>query len=58
MDHAAPWRTSSYSGQDNECVELRGDLLAVRDSKNPNGPALTVTLTRLLATVKTGRLNH
>jgi hypothetical protein len=37
MKRAATWRTSSYSGQDNECVELRGDLLAVRDSKNPDG---------------------
>jgi hypothetical protein len=58
MDRAATWRTSSYSGQDNECVELRGDLLAVRDSKNPDGPALNVSLTRLLDTVKTGRLSH
>jgi Domain of unknown function (DUF397) len=58
MEHAVPWRTSSYSGQDNECVELRGDLLAVRDSKNPAGPALTVSLTNLLNAVKTARLSR
>jgi hypothetical protein len=38
------WRKSSYSnGQGAECVEVAPDLphvLPVRDSKNPNGPAL------------------
>jgi hypothetical protein len=39
------WRKSSFSGGDNnECVELaltdRGG--AIRDSKNPAGPSLTV----------------
>ncbi|MEU9305095.1 DUF397 domain-containing protein [Streptomyces sp. NPDC048269] len=38
----ASWRKSSYSGGEGECVEI-ADLpggLAVRDSKDPNGPAL------------------
>jgi hypothetical protein len=33
------WRKSSFSGGDNECVEI-SLLGAVRDSKNPNGPIL------------------
>ena len=37
------WRTSSYSGGNNECVEVGDDLpgiVPVRDSKRPAGPAL------------------
>ncbi|MCZ9340008.1 DUF397 domain-containing protein, partial [Streptomyces sp. TRM76130] len=37
------WRTSSYSGGNNECVEVApglGVLVPVRDSKWPVGPAL------------------
>lgn len=29
------WRRSSLSGDTGNCVELRGDLGAVRDSKRP-----------------------
>lgn len=39
------WRKSSYSsGGNNNCVEVadRFANLAVRDSKNPAGPTLTV----------------
>ncbi|MEO7193335.1 MAG: DUF397 domain-containing protein [Pseudonocardiaceae bacterium] len=39
------WRTSSYSSDDGNCVEM-AELdahHAVRDSKNPTGPALTFT---------------
>ncbi|ALC23497.1 DUF397 domain-containing protein [Streptomyces pristinaespiralis] len=40
------WRKSSYSGDTGgECVEV-ADLtphVAVRDSKNPGGPALSIT---------------
>jgi hypothetical protein len=39
-------------------VEVRQDLTALRDSKNPTGPALAADLSRLLATVKSGRLDH
>src|SRR3954452_23348230 len=39
MDHPTNWRTSSYSGSNNDCVEV-GDLAhggrAVRDSKRPD----------------------
>jgi hypothetical protein len=39
----AQWVTSSYSGGGNDCVQaaaVAGGLHAVRDSKNPAGPAL------------------
>ncbi|KQX16765.1 toxin [Streptomyces sp. Root431] len=43
---AAAWRKSSYSGDNGgECVEV-ADLtahIAVRDSKNPEGPAFRAT---------------
>lgn len=37
------WRKSSYSGGDNNCVEIAatGANVAVRDSKNPCGGALS-----------------
>ncbi|MFF0594166.1 DUF397 domain-containing protein [Streptomyces antibioticus] len=41
----APWRKSSYSGgTGGECVEVADLplLTAVRDSKNPHGPALLI----------------
>lgn len=37
------WRKSSRSNSGSNCVELREDQLAVRDSKNPDGPALVFT---------------
>jgi Domain of unknown function (DUF397). len=38
------WRRSSYSGGNGNCVEVAelGDVIALRDSKNPDGPRLTV----------------
>lgn len=53
------WRKSSRSTNTESCVELNGDLDAVRDSKNPNGPTLPVTaLTTFVADVKTGRFDR
>ncbi|AQT72638.1 DUF397 domain-containing protein [Streptomyces sp. fd1-xmd] len=43
---AAAWRKASYSGSSGgECVEVAAQpcRVAVRDSKNPAGPAFTVT---------------
>ncbi len=39
---AAPWRKSSHSGDEGACVEVAAipRLVAVRDSKDPGGPAL------------------
>ena len=37
------WRKSSYSGNENNCVELAvgQTTVGVRDSKQPGGPVLT-----------------
>jgi hypothetical protein len=50
------WRKSSYSGPDDDqsCVELA--LGAVRDSKNPDGAALSVDVTALVVAVKSGQV--
>jgi Domain of unknown function (DUF397) len=40
----AAWRKSTYSGGATNCVEVAGNLsaiVAVRDSKDPEGSALT-----------------
>jgi hypothetical protein len=40
MDTPTSWRKSSYSGSNNDCVEiaeLPGGARAVRDSKHPEG---------------------
>ncbi|MER6150606.1 DUF397 domain-containing protein [Streptomyces hirsutus] len=39
----AKWRSSSYSGGNNECLELAHGIpvfAPVRDSKNPSGPVI------------------
>jgi len=52
------WRKSSFSGSGGDCVQVRQDLAAVRDSKNPVGPVLAVDLSRLAALVKSGELDR
>ncbi|MEU5381743.1 DUF397 domain-containing protein [Streptomyces sp. NPDC005968] len=42
----AKWRSSTYSGGNNECVEIADNiptLIPVRDSKRPAGPVITFT---------------
>lgn len=42
----ARWRKSSRSGSTGNCVEVAdnlADVVAVRDSKDPEGPVLVVT---------------
>ncbi|MCP2257248.1 protein of unknown function (DUF397) [Streptoalloteichus tenebrarius] len=57
------WRKSSRSGATNaHCVEVASvaDVAAVRDSKNPTGPALVftpATFTAFVESVKSGRLD-
>jgi hypothetical protein len=48
------WRKSSYSTAAQNCVELTDS--AVRDSKDPDGPALSVDVTALVAAVKAGQI--
>jgi hypothetical protein len=45
MAHDRTWRKSSYSANQGECVEVTSiqSHVAVRDSKDPHGPVLTVT---------------
>jgi Domain of unknown function (DUF397) len=57
---ATAWRKSRRSQSQSQCVEIAAvpERRAVRDSKNPHGPALVVTtseLGALLAAIKTGR---
>ncbi|GLX40904.1 toxin [Streptomyces roseochromogenus] len=52
---AAAWRKSSYSGTTGgDCVEVAPQpaLVAVRDSKNPDGPAFTVSPAAFAAFVR------
>jgi hypothetical protein len=52
----ATWRKSTYSNNGGSCVEV-GDgvpgVVAVRDSKNPGGPALAFTLGQWMAFTST-----
>ena len=59
------WVKSSYSSNGGDCVEVATNLVAsrgvvpVRDSKNPDGPALALPVdafSSFLARVKGGRL--
>lgn len=56
------WKKSSRSGAFNNCVEVAalGTVRAVRDSKNPTAPALTVTASQwaaFTAGVRTGEFD-
>ncbi|MEV8630045.1 DUF397 domain-containing protein [Streptosporangium sp. NPDC051023] len=61
----AAWRKSSLSGPNGgQCIEVASNLssmVAVRDSKNPNGPKLLFAPTEWNAFVdgiKTGQFDH
>lgn len=55
---AAVWRKSSRSGGNNgACLEL-ANVGAVRNSKNPTGPALHVDAASLVAVIKAGRMDR
>ncbi|OZM73965.1 DUF397 domain-containing protein [Amycolatopsis antarctica] len=41
--HTDQWRTSSYSGQNGECVEVKfADRVGIRDTKNRDAGTLDV----------------
>jgi hypothetical protein len=46
------WRKSSRSGQEGNCVELANTFDIIRDSKNPNGPTLTVNTKVFMRMIK------
>lgn len=52
------WRKSSKSNTGGNCVEVRGDLTALRDSKAPHSQPLTVPVPDLVAMIRTGRLDR
>jgi hypothetical protein len=53
MGDLEQWQKSSYSGAENACVEIAdlpdGGGRAVRDSKDPTGPALMFTAAKWVA---------
>jgi hypothetical protein len=52
------WRKSSHSQTNGACVEVCHTLDAVRDSKNPAGPALRVDVAAFLRAVNEGRFDR
>ena len=61
--HGLRWQKAMQSAGNGACVEVAryGRLVAVRDSKEPNGPALTYTRTEwsaFLDGVKKGEFDH
>ncbi|TDE33970.1 DUF397 domain-containing protein [Actinomadura sp. 6K520] len=57
----AAWRKSSYSGSNGgDCVELAGlpGVVAVRDSKDPDGPVLLLPRAALRTAVQSAARAH
>jgi hypothetical protein len=52
------WRKSSRSEAGGQCVEVRNDLGALRDSKNLDGRALGLAVNPLVAALKAGHLDR
>lgn len=59
MTTLACWRKSTRSVNTSTCVELHHNLDAVRDSKNADGPQLTVPgLPEFIRQLKTGHFDR
>lgn len=54
----ACWRKSSRSTQGGNCVEIDGNLSAVRDSKNATGPVIRGSVPALVAAIRTGQITR
>ena len=52
------WVKSSHSSANGDCVEVTGTLDRVRDSKDPDGPTLSVDVGRFLRAVKNDRFDR
>ncbi|MEU5794280.1 DUF397 domain-containing protein [Streptomyces sp. NPDC047813] len=57
----APWRKSSYSGSNGDCVELAelGNSVTLRDSKDYQGPVVSVgwrAMTTFVSALKSGHM--
>ncbi|QIZ37504.1 DUF397 domain-containing protein [Saccharopolyspora sp. ASAGF58] len=52
------WRKSSYSNVNGNCVELTTTLDAIRDSKDPHGPTLSVNVSTFVRAVQQGRFDR
>ncbi|MET8041788.1 DUF397 domain-containing protein [Micromonospora sp. NPDC005215] len=59
---SACWRKSTRSGSNGgECVEVADNLpgiVAIRDSKDPHGPALTFSPTAWVSFVQSARISR
>lgn len=56
-DPRLAWRKSSHSGADNgNCVEVAYTLDALRDSKNTDGPVLSVPVRALITAIRDGHI--
>ncbi|MER0240799.1 DUF397 domain-containing protein [Streptomyces sp. HSW2009] len=57
---SAPWRKSTYSNGQTNCIEVADDhfgVMPVRDSKDPHGPALVfeaAAWTAFVTSIKAG----
>jgi hypothetical protein len=52
------WRTSSYSSNGTNCIEVSHDPTAVRDSKNPEGRTLPVDLRLFVNAIQGGQFDR
>ncbi|QIZ37503.1 DUF397 domain-containing protein [Saccharopolyspora sp. ASAGF58] len=52
------WIKSSYSSANGDCVELTTTLDAIRDSKDPHGPTLSVDVSTFVRAVQQGRFDR
>lgn len=48
------WKKSRLSAEQTDCVQLAHTLDQVRDTKNPDGPALIASVPSLLELIKNG----